>query len=195
MNGLKSLLPFTGLPGGPTAYNQLVIKPDNNEADGPITAGGTYYIDDLTLSAGGGSSATEPATAAPAPPSRTAGDLISIFSDVYTNITGVDYNPNWGQGTVTTTINVAGNPTLKYASLDYQGTDFSGNPQNVSAMQFLHIDYWTANSAALNVSIISPGPVEKAKALTVPTNGNWSSVDIPLADFSPVALTTTSSSD
>jgi hypothetical protein len=111
--------------------------------------------------------------------------VISIFSGAYTNITGVDYNPNWGQGTVTTTINVAGNPTLKYANLNYQGTDFSGNAQNVSGMNFLHVDFWTANSTALNISIISPGPLEKAKALTVPTNGSWKSVDIALADFSP----------
>ncbi len=178
---------FTGLPGAPTAYNQLVIKPDNTATDSPITAGGTYYIDDLSLGAGTGG-ATSPTTAAPTPPARTASDVISIFSNAYTNITGVDYNPNWGQATVTTTIDIAGNATLKYAGLNYQGTDFSGNAQNVSAMQFMHIDFWTANSTALNASIISPGPVEKAKALTVPTAGNWTSIDIPLADFSPVNL-------
>jgi hypothetical protein len=40
---------FTGLPAGPTAYSQLVIKPDNDQADSPITDGGTYYLDDLRL--------------------------------------------------------------------------------------------------------------------------------------------------
>ncbi|MEK6154664.1 immunoglobulin-like domain-containing protein [Flavobacteriaceae bacterium 3-367] len=45
---------FTGLPGGPTAYNQLVIKPDNDMADSPITVDGTYYLDDLTLTDGTG---------------------------------------------------------------------------------------------------------------------------------------------
>ena len=45
---------FTGLPGGPTAYNQLVIKPDNDEVDSPITEDGTYYIDDITLGTSGG---------------------------------------------------------------------------------------------------------------------------------------------
>ncbi|MDZ7613360.1 MAG: hypothetical protein U5K51_06325 [Flavobacteriaceae bacterium] len=62
--------------------------------------------------------------------------MISVFSNAYTNITGVDYNPNWGQGTVTTIIDVAGNATLKYAGLNYQGTDFSGNAQDVSGMEF-----------------------------------------------------------
>ncbi|WP_421804330.1 immunoglobulin-like domain-containing protein [Flagellimonas sp.] len=47
---------FTNLPGGPTAYNQLVIKPDNDEVDSAITEGGTYYIDDLTLGSSGGGS-------------------------------------------------------------------------------------------------------------------------------------------
>lgn len=45
---------FTPLPGGPTAYRQFVIKPDNDEVDSPITADGTYYIDDITLEAPGG---------------------------------------------------------------------------------------------------------------------------------------------
>ncbi|MBT8237092.1 MAG: hypothetical protein KJN65_00465, partial [Croceitalea sp.] len=47
---------FTGLPGGPTAYNQLVIKPDNNQTDGPITEGGTYYFDDIRLEVAGSDS-------------------------------------------------------------------------------------------------------------------------------------------
>lgn len=172
--------PFAGSESG--KYDRIILffQLNTNTTE-------TYFIDDFAYY-GTGSGVTVPVAAAPTPPSRTASDVISIFSGAYTNITGVDYNPNWGQGTVTTTINVAGNPTLKYANLNYQGTDFSGNPQNVSSMQFMHIDYWTANSTTLNVSIISPGPVEKAKALTVPTNGNWSSIDIPLADFSPVAL-------
>ncbi|MCU0358012.1 MAG: PKD domain-containing protein, partial [Cyclobacteriaceae bacterium] len=129
----------------------------------------TYFIDDFAYY-GTGSGLTAPTAAAPNPPARAAGDVISIFSNAYTNITGVDYNPNWGQATVATVITVAGNSTLKYANLNYQGTDFSGNAQNVSGMNFLHVDFWTANSTALNVSIISPGPAEKAKALTVPTN-------------------------
>ena len=49
---------FSGLPAGPMAYNQLVIKPDNNQTDDPITNGGTYYLDDFSLEAAGGGSGT-----------------------------------------------------------------------------------------------------------------------------------------
>jgi hypothetical protein len=70
--------------------------------------------------------------------------------------------------------------------LDYQGLELESST-DVSGMEFLHIDYWTDNSSALNAFLISTGPTETASALPVPTSG-WASVDIPLGDFSPVDL-------
>ena len=32
--------------------------------------------------------------------------------------------------------------------------------ENVSEMEFLHLDFWTDNSSELNVYLISPGPNE-----------------------------------
>lgn len=126
-----------------------------------------------------------PTVAAPTP-TVPAANVISVFSNAYTNIAGTNLNPNWGQATVVTQPLIAGNTTLKYAGLNYQGIQL-GSSQNVSGMTFLHIDYWTANSTALNAYLISTGPVEKAKVLTVPTSG-WQSVEIPLSNFSPVNL-------
>ena len=87
---------------------------------------------------------------------------------------------------------VSGNNTLKYAGLNYQGTQFASNI-NVSSYGYLHIDYYSANSNSLKFYLISPGPVEKAYSLSVPTglgtnNNGWKSVDIPLSSFSPVVL-------
>jgi hypothetical protein len=53
-------------------------------------------------------------------------------------------------------------------------------------MDFLHIDYWTANSSAFRSFLISPGS-ETGIALPVPTSG-WGSIDIPLTDFTAVNL-------
>lgn len=139
-----------------------------------------YFYDD---GQGGGSSG--PTTAAPVP-TRNAANVISVFSDSYTNIPGTDFNPNWGQATQVTLQPIAGNNTLRYAGLNYQGMQLAVN-QDVSGMGFLHLDFWTSNSTALNVFLISPGPSEKAYALTVPTKG-WASVDIPLSAFSGVNL-------
>jgi len=129
---------------------------------------------------------TAPTTAAPTPTVPSA-NVISIFSDAYTNVAGSNLNPNWGQATVVTQTPIAGNNTLKYTGLNYQGLQL-GSSQNVSGMTFLHIDYYTANSTALNAYLISTGPVEKAKALAVPTSSGWVSLEIPLSNFSPVNL-------
>ena len=158
--------------------------PGDAEAD-PVNW--TFYVDDIALVGPGGGPATEPAVAAPTP-TAAAGNVISLFSDAYTDIAGIDYNPNWGQATVVTQESIAGNNTLKYAGLDYQGTDFSGNAQDVSGMDSLHVDFWTADSTALNISLISSGPVETAFALTI-TPGTWVSVDVPLTAFAGVDLT------
>ncbi|MEZ2415041.1 PKD domain-containing protein, partial [Muriicola sp. E247] len=87
---------FTNLPAAPTAYNQLVIKPDNDQSDSPIDNGATYYFDDLTLNApsGGGGGAVPP-TAGPAAPTQDAADVISIFSDTFTDVPNEGFN-NYG---------------------------------------------------------------------------------------------------
>lgn len=124
---------------------------------------------------------TGPTMAAATPPARASGDVLSIFSDAYTAIAGIDLNPNWGQATVPTTESVAGNATRKYASLNYQGIDFASNPIDVSTMTALHIDVWTADVTSVLVSIISTN-AENAVTLT-PTLSGWNSFDIDLAQY------------
>ncbi|MCB0532300.1 MAG: Ig-like domain-containing protein [Lewinellaceae bacterium] len=142
------------------------------------------FVDNIYFYDNGGSS-SGPATAAPTP-NQSPANVLSVFSDAYTNIAGTDFNPNWGQATVVSQVPVAGNNTLRYAGLNYQGIQL-GSSQDVSGMEYLHLDYWTANSSLLNVYLISTGPKETAYALSVPTTG-WSSVDIPLSAFTDVDL-------
>ena len=143
------------------------------------------YIDNVYFYKSGGSGPAAPTTAAPLP-TYPAVDVISIFSDQYTNVAGTDLNPNWGQATKVSQVTIQNNKILKYEGLNYQGTQFGSN-QNVSAQKFFHLDFWTANSTSLKIYLISPGPVETPFTLTVPTAG-WSSVDIPLTAFAPVNL-------
>lgn len=146
-----------------------------------------FYLDNVYLYNDGSVIPSEPTTAAPNP-TQSAANVISIFSDAYTDISGVDYNPNWGQSTLVTQETIEGNNTLVYSGLNYQGTDFAGNPQDVSGKTYLHLDYYTANSSSLNVYLISPGPIETAYSLSVPSDAEWTSIDIPLSAFSPVDL-------
>jgi hypothetical protein len=142
------------------------------------------YIDNVYFY-NNGTIPTEPTTAAPLP-TFGAENVISVFSDSYTSVAGTDFYPDWGQSTVVSEVSIAGNNTLKYKGLNYQGIQL-GSTQNVSAMGYVHLDFWTANSVSLNVYLISPGPLEKPYSLNVPTSG-WTSTDIPLSSFSPVDL-------
>jgi hypothetical protein len=143
---------------------------------------GDIYIDNIYFYKDG-PPPTEPTVAAPTP-TRDAANVISVYSDAYTNIMGTNFNPDWGQATVFSEMPIAGNNTIRYGGLDYQGIEFSGS-QDASGMSHFHIDVWTANSTALSAFLISTGPVETPSVLPVPTSG-WASLDIPLTDFSPV---------
>lgn len=149
---------------------------------GAPTGANTVYVDNVFFYNEAGISDT-PTSGAPAPTVPEA-NVISVFSEAYTNVTDTDFNPNWGQATVVTQEDIAGNNTLKYENLNYQGTQFA-NPLDVSGMTMVHVDYWTPDSSALNLSLISTGPAETPYAFEI-TNGEWVSVDIPLTEFSDV---------
>ncbi len=126
----------------------------------------------------------KPEVGAPAP-THDPGDVISVYSDVYTDITPVDYNPSWGQTTVVIVdYDIAGDNTLYYQNLNYQGTDWYSIPQDVSGMDYLHVDFWTTASDSLGIFLIDENFTEKKFHFTVLTD-QWVSVDIPLSYFEP----------
>lgn len=131
-----------------------------------------------------------PTTAAPTPAAHTLGKVISIFSDAFTNIPNTNFAPNWGQTSVGTPVQIAGNNTLKYETLNYQGIEI-GQDVNATPMTHLHIDVWTANETSLSISCISRASGEKVFKLT-PLNLNaWNSYDIPLTAFTSLGLSLT----
>jgi len=177
-NSLK--IPLTDFEGLQTRENlaQLILS-------GLPAGSSTLYVDNVYFSKDSEAQATEPVNAAPAPAADEA-DVISIFSDSYENVEGTNLNPDWGQATVTTEVLIEDNNTLRLEGLDYQGIELGSN-LDVSDMETVHIDFWTANSAALSVFLISPGPTEESYVLSVPTTG-WASVEISLSEFNSVDL-------
>lgn len=128
----------------------------------------------------------QPSAAAPAPPARNSSDVLSIFSDAYTEYPGTDFYPNWGQSTSFANENISGNPTLHYSNLNYQGIDVFG-AIDVANMQYLHLDIWSDNCTAFDVFLINEGIGEQAITVT-PTLNGWKSVDIALTGYTSVAL-------
>ena len=130
----------------------------------------------------------QPAAAAPAAPARGASDVVSLFCSTYTDVAGTDWYPNWGQTTVSTEIIVAGNATRSYTTMNYQGVQLL-SPIDVSNMDSLHLDIWTANCTAFDLFLIntSPGTVEQSVTLT-PVLSGWNKFNIALSQFNTIAL-------
>jgi len=174
-------IPLTDFTSSGMALNGVYQLKFDGQAG---TTPSTIYLDNIYFYKSGGSTATEPTAAAPTPPVRVAADVVSVFSGAYTDLTGTDFNPNWGQTTVVTTVSVAGNSTLKYATFNYQGTALA-TPRDLTGMGFLHVDMWTPDATVVQVTPInnSGSPAEKLVSLTPVTKGQWNSYDIPLTDF------------
>lgn len=129
----------------------------------------------------------QPTTNAPVP-TNNAVDVISVFSDSFTNV-ATDYNPNWGQSGICC-VNPSFNPgtgnlVLAYTNFNYQGTSLTA--QNAAGMEYLHVDVWTnANPAntTLQVSPINNGTGTSETLVTINyTQGSWYSVNIPKSAF------------
>ena len=126
----------------------------------------------------------KPQTAAPVP-SQDSSDVISVYSDAYTDNIGTNGNPGWGQATQTTEFQIDGNNTLEYANLNYQGFEYSTT--DVSTMEYVHLDYYTDDATALNFSVISDG---KENAYSIPVvTGSWQSIDISMSEYTVADLT------
>ena len=128
---------------------------------------------------------SEPSDNAPKPPARKTTDVISIFSDAYNNIEGANYNPDWNQSGFESASSTyqpsgSGNSVLAYLNFNYQGIEFN-SVQDISSMEFLHIDVWTLEGLTPTVSVISSGT---ATPKSIPNgDGKWKSIDIPVSDI------------
>jgi hypothetical protein len=134
-------------------------------------------------------------TTSPATPTYAASKVISIFSDAYTNVANINYNPNWGQATQQSIIQVGANNVMRYANFNYQGTQFDHVFPVATGMKYLHLDIWTETETKVDVFPIcwngSGNEAEKFKTVTIGSSdqGSWKSVDIPLSDFTSQGLT------
>ena len=137
----------------------------------------------LLLLAGTFGFAQGPTDNATDPPVRDAADVISIFSGAYTDVAGTNFNPNWSQSGFANA-NAAfdpgtGNLVLAYPDFSYQGIEY-GSIQNISGMEFLHVDIWVDGSFNPNIYVISSGG-EIAHPITNTGAASWISVDIAVA--------------
>ncbi|WP_298492669.1 hypothetical protein [uncultured Algibacter sp.] len=140
----------------------------------------------------------QPLVSAPTPPARGVADVISIYTSAYTNVPDTNYFPDWGQGSQGSgwgTFDLSGDEMLQYTNISYQGIALAdGVTVDVSGMDYLHLDVWTADVVTdLETSLINnaSGTVTEAPVVKSLTPNSWTSIEIPISDYTDQGLTVT----
>jgi hypothetical protein len=134
----------------------------------------------------------QPTTSAPTQPSRQAANVISIFSGAYTDVAASNYNPDWGQsgqGSSYALFDLNGDKMLNYIKLSYQGISI-GQTIDVSKMEYLHMDVWTADGSKIETSLINgvDGNSTEKPVVSDLTKGEWTSINIPISAYTSQGL-------
>lgn len=176
--------PILGLPSS-TGIDQVIIFPDFQNR----TSTNICYFDNITFGVQGPPLAT-PMTPAPNP-TFSANDVISMFSNVYTDVPVNTWQTAWSQGSLSD-IQIQGNDTKKYTGLNFVGVETTGsNLLDVTNMTHLYLDVWTPNMTEFRVKLVDFGndlnygggdDTEHELSFT-PTLENWVNLDIPLTNF------------
>jgi len=158
----------------------------------------TVYVDNVYFykEAGGG---TEPTTPAPTP-TFPASDVVSLFSNPYTNVPVDTWSADWDQADVAD-VQIAGNDTKLYTNLVYAGIEFKSQTVDATTLTHFRMDIWTPEPTALpavfKIKLVDFGAdgvygggddVEdelsfNASSTPPLVTGNWVSFDIPLSNF------------
>ena len=140
---------------------------------------------------------------APTPPQNQA-NVISIFSDAYTNVPVNYYNGYWQpwQTTVSNDFTVNGDNILNYTIFNFVGIEFSSPTVNATAMTHIHMDVFIPGPIApgrqLRVIVVDFGAggvfgggddTRHSTTFTAPAlvSQNWISIDIPFANMPNLA--------
>lgn len=168
-----------------TDINQIVIFMDFNL--GGRGADNVCYFDNITFSSG--SALAEPTTAAKAP-TKSASDVISLFSNAYTNVAVDTWRTDWSVGTLTN-MKIGSDDVKKYSALNYVGVETVKNQINITNMDSFEFDLWTPNSTSFRFKLVDFGPDgayaggdDKEHELTVtPTLNGWNHISVPISNF------------
>jgi len=142
---------------------------------------------------------TTPTVAAPTPTDPEA-NVISLFSDAYTDVPVDTWRTPWSfTNTVLNDITVDGNATKEYVDLGFVGIETIANQIDASGMTHFRMDTWSSTYTSFNIKLVDAGAdgvvgnaddTDHELSFSNPATGEWVSWDIPLSDFT--GLTTTS---
>ena len=188
---------FTAVLNAPSSsgIDQIIIFPDF-KMNPSRTSNNICYFDNITFSSSTLSNPT-PSVAAPTPTAAQA-NVISLFSNTYTNVGVNTWLTNWSAGN-TSTLQIAGNDTRLYSNLNFVGIETTGaNMINANCMTHFNIDIYTPNMTQFRVKLVdwgangiyqgTPNDDTEAELTYTPTLNGWNTYNIPLSNFASGGL-------
>jgi len=181
LNGWNHIsMPISGMTGLTTKSNiaQLIFA--------SVPAGtSVIYLDNILFSKA--AVVPEPTTAAPTP-TKVAANVISMFSNAYTNVTVDTWRTDWSAATLTD-IQIASNDVKKYSALDFVGIETVANQINISTMDSFEFDVWTPNSTTLKFKLVDfgadgafgGGDDKEHETVITPTLNGWNHVSTAIS--------------
>ena len=134
---------------------------------------------------------TGPSTNAPTPPNRATSDVISLFSDAYTNVPVSEWSTSWDDSNIQD-ITLSGNAMKKINFGNFLGVQLA-NYEDATSMTHFHMDYYIDAGTDLVGKVLNPkwsnhaaqaGETSALLLTHLPTTtGSWVSIDVPLTSF------------
>ena len=183
---------------------KLQVQHIGETASYKYAAAGTYTI---TVTAKGGAIETtsmsqdfevtalmQPVASATTPKDRPSSSVISVYSSSYAAQAVTNFNgfPDWGQGGQGSSwaeFDLNGDKMLQYVNLSYQGNQFDA--VDLSGMEYVHMDVWTADMDKLELSIIQTAIPQETPIVVDLTKDEWTSIDIPLSSYTDLGQAVT----
>lgn len=157
----------------------------------------TVYLDNLYFYR---VPAPQAPTVAASTPTAAGGDVVSLFSDAYTNVPASTWSAGYDQADVAD-VTIAGNAVKAYSNIVFAAAEFTSPTVNATAMTRFHMDIWTPNSTvapkAFRVKLVDFGAngtfgggddsehelTFNATSTPALTTGAWVGIDVPLTAF------------
>lgn len=152
-----------------------------------LDGNGTIYLDNIYFYTASASGPTAPA----ATPTQAEENVISLFSDAYTNVAVDTWRTDWSVANLEE-MSIDGNAVKKYTDLNFVGIETVGSQIDATAMTHFRTDVWTGDATQIRVKLVDFGPdaafdggddTEHEITIDNPEQNTWISLDIPLSDF------------
>jgi endoglucanase len=163
-----------GADTGHVVIDDVMLEIDTSTVTPPIVAAG-------------------PTAAAPVP-TASAANVVSVFSDSYTNIAVSEWGPDWGPFSARISDGVVAGNNFKSVNLNagqvFAGVNFAGAKFDATNYTTFHMNYWIDTPVQVG-QVISiklsnhdgAGETSAIEFLPTVVGGSWQTLSIPLNSF------------